>query len=137
MKTLAECYYGNTRVNAHAIYNTICIGDNFPPYIRQFSTIYTTIFHYIYDNFRPHIRQFSTKIFVHISKPDYLFLPDLFAFGKRCREKIFSDRLEVTIKSYWENVQKMQYFKQFLGFLTVIHSDLALNEDIVCVAHFI
>ena len=72
MKTLAECYYGNTRDNVRAIYNTLCIGDNFRPYIRQFSTIYTTIFDHIYDNFRPHIRQFSTKIFVHISKPDCL-----------------------------------------------------------------
>ena len=81
---LAERYYGSTRDIARAIYmhytvyNTICVK--------------ATIFDHIYDNFRPHIRQFSTKIFVHLSKPDYLFLPDLFAFGKSGREKNITNR---------------------------------------------
>ena len=102
MKTLAECYYGNTRDNVRAIYNTLCIGDNFRPYIRQFSTIYTTIFDHIYDNFRPHIRQFSTKIFVHISKPDCLspliFLSSTNEWWGKNYKKITEKKLRKNLK---------------------------------------
>ena len=85
MKTLAECHYGNTRNNVRVIYNTSCVKatifdhiyDNFRPYIRQFSTTYTTIFD----------QDFSSHIQTRSLIPTDLFVFDKRVVGKKLHEK--------------------------------------------------